>query len=530
MRIGTIKNIDNAVERNSFFISKSNPFSSVEFLELMSSSATAIIYNNGKEEVVPLESIPKEYALAWTGYKEVWAHPDMRIKSSLNNRYYLKDVIRTHSTATGEAIFWGIDEEPESHGYRYAARFVSLSALTAAISEKRRVRARPVYIKNSEECTIGQFVFLVKDYGKAQVLMVEYRNIEKARAIKAITDNFSDMEEGENSPDINLFNPEAEGRGGDAGTLYRSRVSQERRSPSLSKAGGIDYSFGVEVETAGGEVPMDILSRLPVSIVGDGSVAGHEYVSKPLHGSLGIYHLKKIMKAINKYCLVDDSCSIHFHIGGFDKQSEPSFNRLFSYYALKLGSMIEDELFSLTPPGRKESRYCSSIKRYKDINLRNHKSMISSMLFDGGEYDSQLNSKYDYNGIRKWHIPARYHWLNLVNCNTSYRDYKTIEFRNWSGSTKFEKVYNYLLISLAITSMIENHRSFIEKAKKISLSDIINKTIRPRSRRKILEFIDKRKTKFNPQREIDFEKISDRERFNIISTITNSYENSPSIG
>jgi hypothetical protein len=270
-------------------------------------------------------------------------------------------------------------------------------------------------------------------------------------------------------------------------------------SPTRKKTAGLGYTFGLEIETAMGHVD---LSALNVSVTGDGSITGNEYVTSPLHGDSGIRDLKLITEAMTRCMLVDDTCSVHVHVGGADGADTPKFNRMFSAAALRLGQMLEGELMSMVPDCRKRLENSQGIRFLNTIqsalgnnivDMHNAKEMVARYVFSVNRFSRDNSSRAN---IGRWNL-ARYRWLNLINCNTrneseyragrDSRGFKTIEFRLWPPATDMHHIYTYVMISMAFVWFVENRQSRIWKENSLTLHDVVSEATRRNS--KIKRFV-----------------------------------------
>ena len=283
----------------------------------------------------------------------------------------------------------------------------------------------------------------------------------------------------------------------------------------LHKTFGMPYTFGVEIETCDGY--MDFNADLNLKAVHDGSIDGKEYVTGCLKGNSGVNQLQAICKSISDSgCTVDSTCGIHVHIGG------ANFNRRFSILSIMLGSMLENEIFSMLPKSRSKSSYCLKIpnKFYKlrTVNKRLYPRTHKRMLKLLSEYVYAEDSNFDSINNKKGHHPygrycsSRYKWLNLNNCSYEKTGPDTIEFRCHSGSKDFEKIYNWILICMCFVRYVENNsRQIIESYNAwinghrphevsggVTLRDIVSEGL-GKDGMFLLEYIDKRKDKFLKQ-------------------------------
>lgn len=291
-------------------------------------------------------------------------------------------------------------------------------------------------------------------------------------------------------------------------SLYQVAYGRKQnQSPTTSLTGGIGYSFGIEIETSAGVLSNQLCEELKIDKMGDRSIGSAEYVTIPLQGDNGVNQLKRIYNAIGEQTLVDDRCSTHIHVGGLTKETGPSFGSTFCINAIKLGTMIEKELFEMCPPNRFPSyKHCHSIMRYRDINSKNWKKYLGAYVFGPDEsfktpfvmddYAIGTDGRSASSTVGTW-SHGKYKWLNMIHAYTRSRGFNTIENRIFPATTNFEKAYNYLLITLAFTWFADNKLRRIDEGG-VSLSEVISEAYRkhPKLRESVLEFIGKRKKKF----------------------------------
>lgn len=273
-------------------------------------------------------------------------------------------------------------------------------------------------------------------------------------------------------------------------SLSGGKIYLKSNKKSLSSfknlTGNLGYTFGVETETATGLIPLTKCHDLGLSIVGDRTIMGPEYVSSVLHGNNGIEKLKEIYSAVRENCYVDDYCSTHIHVGGIKgdpRIDTPIFNRRFSALAIMLGIQIEKELFQMIPKSRHpNNRHCKSIQEFSKYKIKDARKMVARYVFNSEDFDTDANCKAK---LGKW-TNSRYKWLNLVNCNSdnssrsSYENtegFSTVEFRIWPATTDFNKVYNWSLISMAFVWFVENRQSRILQGN-VTLMDVIKAAFR----------------------------------------------------
>lgn len=152
-------------------------------------------------------------------------------------------------------------------------------------------------------------------------------------------------------------------------------------------------------------------------IVSDASLVGedsNEVVSPILKGNKGLSSLKKLCKALeNVGARVNRSCGLHVHIGA-ENMSDSHYCRLVRNYQ-KLEGVID----SFMPESRRgnNNTFAKSLSR---LNF------------------SHCSSKQDIFSV----TGDRYYKVNMA---PAYMRHKTIEFRQHSGTTDYEKISNWIL-------------------------------------------------------------------------------------
>lgn len=247
-------------------------------------------------------------------------------------------------------------------------------------------------------------------------------------------------------------------------------------------------SFGIEFETSCGRLREQDLSLLGVIPLRDGSIKGFEYTTVPygmkdsslketdtLNLAKDLNTLQKLCSELTEKTKINNSCSMHLHIGGARK------DKLYLIALYMLAYRLQDEMFLMQPMFKIDSpKYLGSQKNYcqkldhldlfkncifdkssilKESYCNNvdlHFNNIFKFLSGGFNIGSKFNRKTHVHPYqRKWERTARYHWINLVNC--VFSDSGTIEFRLHSSTLNFTKVLNWLLICAAIVKYAETH-------------------------------------------------------------------------
>lgn len=330
--------------------------------------------------------------------------------------------------------------------------------------------------------------------------------------IKLIKDScqYEAIDEEENTAEIIDF---------DYGRMPGGRVFGDYRkvdtdTENFSLTGGISFSFGVEIETSHGKVPAEQLKSANLALIGDGSIGAGEYVTGVLAGDSGMNSLSRAMEVVRENCYIDNRCSTHVHIGAGVDASFPA-NKSYSEKTLeflgalvKLGTLIEDELFSMCSPARHPSKkYCQSIKKYAGINSNNLVSYLCDFAH-GNQYSGGIKEAIKRE-LNRW-TSSRYKWLNLVHMLSASRQ-STVEFRIWDATMSYKKSRYYTLISMAITKFaLANSKEILSTSGySVLLADIMRSCLDSQTASEVNSWIELRKEKFAPLRnKVSQEKVS----------------------
>jgi hypothetical protein len=294
------------------------------------------------------------------------------------------------------------------------------------------------------------------------------------------------------------------------------------KSSSFIGTEGLKYTFGVEIEMQKCFIPYYLRNELNICCVRDGSInnkqgdrnGGPEFVTGVLHGDSGLVHLNKICNEITKRGILDKSCGLHLHLGNFE------FTDKFLVLSYYLGLKLQDEFFSVVPPSRRGSTYCSKLKDLdfsfpanlskQDLNKRisNYYNELFKHLC--GQYpDDKVNKSRQHPRGRTCgydHKTPRYNWLNFVPAafnNRGSESSKTLEFRVHSGTSNFNKIKNWLKVCMAFVhfvneypdEVVNNNVIINGKIHSLTLFNIIKKVF-PKSSDKLISYLEDRKSKF----------------------------------
>ena len=274
----------------------------------------------------------------------------------------------------------------------------------------------------------------------------------------------------------------------DDNDFERFDFKRKINSPTYIQTCGMQYTFGVEIETTSDDyiTSDDVLdANLSLAAVYDGSVSGAEYVTGVLQGDKGVDMLHDICSKLSETCSVNKSCGLHVHIGGFND------NRRFSLLALRLGVMLENELYSMLPHSRRHNSFCKPVGfELEQLTFGNINKVLGDYVFSADE----LNRSYNKKRATDRYTSQRYRWLNLVNCNSNSR-FTTIEFRQHSGTTSFEKIYNWTLICMSFVNFVENQPRRIMKGD-VTLQEVVRYSLKGQIGDGVIAYIKSRYENF----------------------------------
>lgn len=210
-------------------------------------------------------------------------------------------------------------------------------------------------------------------------------------------------------------------------------VSRSELANALRAAG-----IAVEVET------YNHTTRRHWKVVTDGSLSGQnsfELVSPILEGQAGLEELKTVCRVLKQQrAYINRSCGLHVHFDAANFGLAQTKNLLVNY------ARYEGIIDSFMPASRRGSTntYCGSLTHRVE----------------------RIDAATSMNQLVNSVMSNRYQKVNLQ----SYNRYKTIEFRQHSGTIEFEKISNWVLF---LHNLVEYSRtSRVETATMASLEQI----------------------------------------------------------
>jgi hypothetical protein len=258
-----------------------------------------------------------------------------------------------------------------------------------------------------------------------------------------------------------------------------------------------NLSWGIEFETSNGTIPTPIISNLGLVPLRDGSVSGFEYTTVPLSGAKGLTIMKDICTELTNRCCINLACSLHIHLGNIPRE------RKHALAFIKLGYLIQDDVFNMVPSYKKDPRnrveelankekdYCKKLPSFKFFNTSINTSdsdvvynkfqevfkFLNQTSNNGDSIQSVESGVYSFDSRRnpidaKWNQYGRYYWLSIFPY--VFNNSGTVEMRLHQPTLNFHKTVNWLLINAAIINyVIYNTDKILQKDFKITLNDIV---------------------------------------------------------
>jgi len=293
---------------------------------------------------------------------------------------------------------------------------------------------------------------------------------------------------------------------------YKESMKFGSISPTNIISEGKPYSIGIEIETFSGYIPVWLRKNLNIDCQYDGSIrdangnkdTGGEYTTGVLRGDNGFAHLYKIVYELSRRCKINNTCSIHVHLGNI------IFNKEQTVLLYKVLECIEDELFSMMPASRRVREHCRPMKKLRinlkkrgvpyDILIDKYYDTIVKMVSLGQSAGPKINKSLNHPQGRYCNYDRstpRYWWCNFVPAlfNIKGPGNHTIELRNHSATLEFTKIKNWILICMGIVSYVENFKHDIIDNNNISLKEILYKTY-PKKGKYLYSYVQDRKRLF----------------------------------
>lgn len=232
-----------------------------------------------------------------------------------------------------------------------------------------------------------------------------------------------------------------------------------------------DLSFGVEIETVKGVLNNNTCIKNGLMPLRDGSISGIEYATVPMEGIKGINYLYNGFKELKYKTIIDDSCSIHIHIGNIPREKS------FILALFKMLYILQDDLYSLFPLYIKEglgvkrkhytkplplSIYSKIDNKINEKNINENFDYLFKYLSDGIPFkhfkenlDLVNYHPSDPDNNRKWQIRTRYCWANFIPL--IFGNKKTVEFRLHTPTLCPDKILYFLSTISIIVNYVKHN-------------------------------------------------------------------------
>ena len=250
-------------------------------------------------------------------------------------------------------------------------------------------------------------------------------------------------------------------------------------------------TFGVELETSGGLIPLNEVLDNNFYPLRDGSIGGIEFTSGVLHGLNGLKSIDKFTDIAEKQVNITTNESFHVHIRT-EIMTKIHFMRIY-----RLIYELQDEIFSMFPAGmgktslfkRSGKDYALKIPNYAGQTFADIYNMYGGRRFDGFGEDTAPHPS-DSNRNSKWHINTRYMFCNFVA--TLFNSANTVEFRIHPPTMDQDKIKLWVLLCKSIVQYGHGYNS--SSKGKATLDQVIAATISNESLRTLMyDYVDGRK-------------------------------------
>lgn len=214
----------------------------------------------------------------------------------------------------------------------------------------------------------------------------------------------------------------------------------------------LNYTFGLEFETAMGIIPEDICFRDGLIPLRDGSIKGNEYSTVVLQGNKGLNLLKQQLNTLKEYTYFDKNCSLHIHLGGFEISPRVIFNIYNICYKIQdmLGLILPTYTFQTRKYKDTGKDYCSKLPYFSSFEEL-YQYMVERPFLG----DLSQPHPNDIQRERKWNIHTRYYFVNFINV-LCYGKCKTVEFRFLRPTYNLNKIIFWLYVFNSIVYCAEH--------------------------------------------------------------------------
>lgn len=245
----------------------------------------------------------------------------------------------------------------------------------------------------------------------------------------------------------------------------------------------LNYSWGIEIETSKGKLPLKDCINNCLFPLRDGSISGIEYSTPPLRNYNDFFTLKEGLERLKATGhQIDKHCSLHVHVGGIkEKEIAPLYEFLVK---------IEKFIYSMFPKFYiktsvfKRRDYNNPLQRFSEYTNENIFKYLSEESMPYGFYSSHPR---DSANSAKWHVNLRYKFCNFVPY--FFSDNKTVEFRIHVPTLNFDKIVLWMLFINAVLTHVRSGdkkpssvRNLINSVYSSTLSEKLNKYLELRTK------------------------------------------------
>jgi len=167
--------------------------------------------------------------------------------------------------------------------------------------------------------------------------------------------------------------------------------------------------------------------------------------------------LRKVIDSLNEAeCKVNARCGLHVHLDMRNRDKDVVFNNLVKSQKILFGMNPRQRMDGTRSDGSKDTPYSRPVEFADFKEALDHADVVGGM-------------------------HARYMGINPY----AYAKHKTIEIRIHSGSTNYDKIYNWVCILVNIANETEKHKTEVTKiesfCERFQLNDVLEKHIRVRT-------------------------------------------------
>lgn len=285
--------------------------------------------------------------------------------------------------------------------------------------------------------------------------------------------------------------------------IFDNEFIAQKLKTSLWKELPGNVTLGIEHETKDGRIPERLLFKNGLIPLKDGSLRrdGYlpiEYASVVLSGKNGISAMKKHCQLLNRYCKIGLN-STHVNIGGYELSKE----YVYSLYLTVLA--LENEIYDMFPKALRHTAqykgkdYCSPLKKFRFCKNKldeNFGKIVGYIAMNNNYEFKNFKDRHpaDPRGNHKWDLKPRYHLCNFTPL--LFGDSGVVEWRIHTSTFNFQKLINWVYITIAISEYAFRNKDKMSKESKVEiiLKDVINSTYKSNFLKNyLIEYIEYRK-------------------------------------